>query len=258
VVSIYTDPLITQVGDITAGPDGALWFIDGASIGRITTDGTVSSFTSPKIVSPISIAAGPDGSLWITDQDVRSKSIDKMTTSGVVTKYPVPAGGCPYYITAGPDNAMWFDCTFSGGGSIGRVTTTGQITIYHNLRQDYDQHMTSGADGRVWFANTEGASIGAVSTTRFVTTVPTQGASGTPLAISGKGFTSGETVIVKLRTGLSSAKWAPLCTTVADSTGKFSCSATVPSTAGGAGTHTIRVKGSTSKLMTQGVFLLTA
>ena len=68
VVSNYTDPSINGPTGITVGPDGALWFtnLHGASIGRITPNGTVSAVTDPSISFPSGITSGPDGGLWFT------------------------------------------------------------------------------------------------------------------------------------------------------------------------------------------------
>src|SRR5262245_32665846 len=55
---------------ITAGSDGALWFVEFASgkIGRITTAGAVTEFSLPNPRSePQGITAGPDGALWFTE-----------------------------------------------------------------------------------------------------------------------------------------------------------------------------------------------
>jgi virginiamycin B lyase len=61
---------------ITAGPDGALWFVEQGSglgqgdgrIGRIATSGTISEFPIPTPTGvPSQIVAGPEGALWFTD-----------------------------------------------------------------------------------------------------------------------------------------------------------------------------------------------
>jgi virginiamycin B lyase len=69
----------SEVGEVTAGPDGALWFTedapdasDGRHIGRITTTGAITEFVLPKRSIPIDIAAGPDGALWFTDLGTNS------------------------------------------------------------------------------------------------------------------------------------------------------------------------------------------
>src|SRR5215831_14267254 len=57
--------------DITAGPDGALWFTEAGTdkIGRLTTAGVIApEFTVPGAGSaPAGITAGPDGALWFTE-----------------------------------------------------------------------------------------------------------------------------------------------------------------------------------------------
>src|SRR5688572_33026417 len=75
-------------GGITAGPDGALWFVEeGTSrIGRITTAGVVTNYfdvatnpppaTDPTLPALDQITLGPDNNLWFTqprdDQDRKS------------------------------------------------------------------------------------------------------------------------------------------------------------------------------------------
>ena len=112
---------------ITAGPDGAVWFVkyslSGGVIGRITTSGGITEFSVPSgLSSPRAIASGPDGALWVTD--VGTNSIDRATTAGMVTVFPIPTSGSfPTEITAGPDGAMWFTKSSPEPGKIGRITT---------------------------------------------------------------------------------------------------------------------------------------
>ena len=58
--------------NITAGPDGNLWFTDnrGNKIGEISpATGKVTEYKIPTGGSyPIGIAAGPDGNLWFTER----------------------------------------------------------------------------------------------------------------------------------------------------------------------------------------------
>jgi virginiamycin B lyase len=76
------------------GPDGAVWFTGycgggGCSVGRITTDGAITSYPVPNTTGDrelSEIAAGRDGALWFGAQG----QIVRMTTSGVVTEYPLP------------------------------------------------------------------------------------------------------------------------------------------------------------------------
>lgn len=73
-VTVFTDGLTANsrpVG-IAKGPDGALWFTESASpgrIGRITTAGEITEYTGGLTVgaSPWFIAPGPDGNMWFTE-----------------------------------------------------------------------------------------------------------------------------------------------------------------------------------------------
>ena len=85
-------PVPAQKGQpdrITAGPDGNLWFTEGAAneIGRITPSGRISQFPIPTANSaPDGIAAGPDGNLWFTER--AANQIGRITPSG--SDQPVP------------------------------------------------------------------------------------------------------------------------------------------------------------------------
>jgi virginiamycin B lyase len=73
VVTLFRTGLRKQSapGEIIAGPDGNLWFVDGASppeIGRITPQGAITEFPT-ELKPPLGLgglAAGPDGNLWFT------------------------------------------------------------------------------------------------------------------------------------------------------------------------------------------------
>ena len=114
-------------GDITAGPDGNLWFTGNDSIVRMTTSGAVTVFTGPDITGPFAISSGPDGALWFTNYSSPGDawfanyggSVGRITTSGNVTLYTSPGIYVPFDITAGPDGAMWF--VNSANDSIGRI-----------------------------------------------------------------------------------------------------------------------------------------
>ncbi len=120
---------------VTTGPDGDLWFTEGAGpIGRITPDGAVTEFSAG--ITPgnlFGIAAGPDGNLWFTESSI--DRIGRITTTGVVTEFStgISAGAKPFGIVAGPDGNLWF--TEFGLDRIGRITPTGSVTEFRGDRR---------------------------------------------------------------------------------------------------------------------------
>jgi virginiamycin B lyase len=170
-------------GTITAGPDGALWFIENFAnqIGRITTAGTFTEFPIPTQNSDVSgIAAGPDGALWFTE--AIGQKIGRITTTGTFSEFPVQTSATALGgIVAGPDGALWFANT--GDSKIGRITTAGLVTQYVvPTSQSSPVGITVGSDGALWF--TELNKIGRVTTSGQFSEfpVPTQG--GQPGAIA--------------------------------------------------------------------------
>lgn len=136
--SMISPDIVSFPQDITAGPDGALWFTvwvvnnnapfhvyhTGGYIGRISTSGQVSSYSSPDINGAWGISSGPDGALWFGNYDypylgATSGSIGRIDTSGTVTTYLEPGVDVPSDITAGPDGALWF--VNRGNDTIGRI-----------------------------------------------------------------------------------------------------------------------------------------
>ena len=83
VVTEFTVPGPTsgyELGAITSGPDGNLWFADRvwsdyyiglvpSYIGRITTSGSIAEFpvSGALLPTPGAITTGPDGSLWFIE-----------------------------------------------------------------------------------------------------------------------------------------------------------------------------------------------
>ncbi len=175
--------------DITAGPDGALWFTerDANKIGRITTAGAITEFAIPTAgSSPMGITAGPDGALWFTE--FNGSKIGRITTAGAITEFAVPgptlgSTNVPLDITAGPDGALWFtDLAFSGNftvNGIGRITTAGTITEFATPTASTlpPAGITAGPDGALWFTELDATKIGRITTGGTVTefSLPTAG-----------------------------------------------------------------------------------
>ncbi len=88
----------TQLGDITAGPDDAVWFTEiipnaqnssvtiTGKIGRITPAGHISEFSLSSNSYARGITAGPDGNLWFTEA---ANDVGRITPTGSFTQFRV-------------------------------------------------------------------------------------------------------------------------------------------------------------------------
>ena len=142
---------------ITAGSDGALWFV-GTQIGKITTSGTITTF--PCTLSPgcsipsYGITSGPDGALWFTD--LSSHGIGRITTHGALTEFPLGSQvyGSPYRIASGSDGAVWFTEAILSPlllpRHVLRMTTAGFITSY--TTSGVPGAIIHGLDDGIWFS----------------------------------------------------------------------------------------------------------
>src|ERR671914_666207 len=176
-VAIDEFPVGPNPGGITAGPDGALWFVEEGtptSIARITTAGVVTNRfsvpttgttlppTDPNYVNALDqITLGPDGNLWFTEPG--GNSIGRITTSGAITNhFPVPTPGAePTGITVGPGGGLWF--TESAVGQIAQISTSGTVTEYPGAGAA-PSAIAGGADGALWFTQSLGNAIGRITT----------------------------------------------------------------------------------------------
>ncbi len=170
--------------EITAGPDGNLWFTDefGNKIGRITTAGVITEFPTPSAVSePHGIAAGPDGNLWFTE--LAGRKIGRITPAGAVTEFPIStASGELVGITAGPDGNLWV--TGFGGGKIERITPAGAVTEFPiSTAASAPYGIAAGPDGNLWFTEL-GGKIGRITPAGAVTEFPISTAISQPVGIA--------------------------------------------------------------------------
>ena len=171
--------------DITAGPDGNLWFTEYNEfgkyrIGRVTPSGTITEF--PGSGHPYGITAGPDGNLWFTEEvNGTVGKIGRITTAGVITgEFTIPrlsgiSGGTPDSIIAGPDGNLWFTVECPGCGRIGRINPTtlkfaGYTITPSGLPTASGDPIaiTVGPDGNLWFTEYYGG-IGRITPSGTIT-----------------------------------------------------------------------------------------
>ena len=184
--AIQQFPLSTPtatVTDMTAGPDGEVWFVQQMidtnstttdSIGRITTSGTITMYPlSPNSTSAY-ITDGPGGNLWFTENSPRTAAIGQITAAGQTQTFTLPkrfkTGASLGNITVGSDGNLWFPISYVNHNAstyaIGKITAKGNVKLYNVLSTGkfiypppppYD--LISGPDGKLWYQElTEGKS----------------------------------------------------------------------------------------------------
>jgi streptogramin lyase len=98
--SLYPLPTETRGSGLTAGPDGAMWFIgrhggqykggEGEYIGRVAGDWEVTEFPLPKGVAGGAPVAGPEGDLWFPTRTAGKGhhfGVTRMTTAGQMHEF---------------------------------------------------------------------------------------------------------------------------------------------------------------------------
>jgi streptogramin lyase len=156
--------LIYSGSQITAGPDGNLWFTATDAIGRVTPAGAVTLFgLQDPGLNPAGIVSGADGNLWFAEDgahlDPVMWHIGRITPSGQIMEFPVPSSeplAVPWDVTSGPDGAIWFT-DISDAGRIGRITLSGLVTDLFPTPTPASrpQGITVGSDGALWFVEEE-------------------------------------------------------------------------------------------------------
>ena len=156
----------TLPSGIASGPDGALWFTEGAAwkIGRMTTGFALTNEFPIPIQSsyPDSIAKGPDGAMWFTD--VCTSSIGRIDTGGRIVEYQLPSRDSPHPIgiAPGPDGAMWF--VERDEGKIGRITTSGSISEFALPHASEPMAIAAAPDGAtLWFTEHDAHRLGQIT-----------------------------------------------------------------------------------------------
>jgi streptogramin lyase len=184
---------VTSPTAITAGPDGNLWFIAGAAIGRISTQGSAKVVAS--VPGAVDITSAADGNVWVTVCAAGSPGrIGRVNiASGAVRTFDTTQpGSCPQQIARGPDGALWY--TDTAVNTIGRIAVTDPFTLtlipLFPPSVAAPQDITPGPDGNLWFTgrgqlgNQDANYIGRMKTTGDFTTFPLPDGSWLPESIT--------------------------------------------------------------------------
>jgi virginiamycin B lyase len=175
-IAEYKVPSLGGIGQVTAGPDGNLWFVGGGGdssngltevVGRITPSGKVTLYHPPGNPgwSFDDIAAGADGNVWFTESTVDkigrlAPATGRIDTFAVPLPPPAPSAQ-PLNtqitsIVAGPDGNLWFDvdqialARVMPDGYVGRITPAGAATLYEIRGGGQPEGIQVGADGNLW------------------------------------------------------------------------------------------------------------
>jgi virginiamycin B lyase len=166
-VTSYRNELLYSPGQIVNGPDKTMWFVNRSSIATVTRMTTSGAMTFVSgITSPTSIAYAPGGPIWVGGVYSVYK-IDPATLS--VTKYTQTGGVTA--VAVGPDGNLWYT---TGNATIGRLRFPGGVpTVDTWTGTDVNQPMgITVAAGALWFANRGNSTIGRISTAGALSSYP--------------------------------------------------------------------------------------
>lgn len=160
----------SYASELTAGPDGSIWYLGEDKIGRITPAGQVTEFPVSRPFEEGQITAGPDGNLWVTKRDDSgTDAIIRVTPSGQISEFPIRRGESgPNAITAGGEGNVWFTEYF--GDQIGRITPNGQITEFAVPTPNAGlKGIAPGPEGDLWFTEEAANKIGRITPSGQIT-----------------------------------------------------------------------------------------
>jgi virginiamycin B lyase len=146
---------------ITAGPDGAMWLLDGYApdLVRVSNSGRVRAFPLPAdVTGPFpDLTVGPDANLWFTySRNGLADELVQMTPAGSRREYSVNGLVNGSYIgglTVGPDRALWFTAYDGNGSHVGEVSPAGRPRWVVFLRGCCDPlvgPLVQGPDRNLW------------------------------------------------------------------------------------------------------------
>lgn len=151
-------------GPLTLGPERALWFTDGTTLGRIDAAGTLSEVPLSTSIGPIKgITAGREGDLWATGEG----EVDRITRTGKVTRFPLPPeNGETGSIATAKGGTLWLTSwahryrheRSSGKAYVIRMRPDGRTTSFPlpgraRARSEPPGSIVAGPGGDIWFTD---------------------------------------------------------------------------------------------------------
>jgi virginiamycin B lyase len=171
-----SDPNEQDLGWMTQGPDGAVWFCerDTGKVGEINAAGHMREYQLPSPdATPQGIVFAPDGNVYLPDQGVNAIwRLDPHT--GQAIEFPVPTADATVQSgVLGPDGAIWF--IERSAAKVGRMTLNGDFTEYPLADGAFPNRIVVGPDGALWFTELLADKIGRITTSGQLTEYPVDG-----------------------------------------------------------------------------------
>ncbi len=156
---------------LTAAPDGAVWFTEGAAsqIAHVDAHGNLIEIPTPTPSSaPAGITVGSTNLIVFTEP--AANKIGILSEDGTVkADFSIPtSNSLPTGIVEGPDNAFWF--TEYGAQKIGRIDLKGNISEVPV--SSAPQSITVGPDGALYFTEPTANKIGRLTIFGVLTEIP--------------------------------------------------------------------------------------
>jgi virginiamycin B lyase len=171
-----SDPNEHDVGWMTRGPDGDVWFAerDTGKIGRISANGSMREYALPSPGAiPQGIVFAPDGNVYVTEQGSNAIArVDPVTGAAVDIPVPTPNSTTQSGVL-GPDGAIWF--IERAAAKVGRMTLDGHFTEYPLAPGAFPNRIVVGPDGALWFTELRAGKIGRITTDGQLTEYPIDG-----------------------------------------------------------------------------------
>ena len=167
-VAQYPLPSGAHPSGIAQALDGSMWALEdgGASIDRVTADGTVTRFPASGFPSLVDATFDLGGNLWFTGGAAdRLGRAPVGTTLGAISTWNFGPGCQPTGVATGPDGAIWFsklDCNVIGRIDPASAPNSAHLDV-HLPAGTEPMRVTAGPDGAMWFTAYGSGRIGRVA-----------------------------------------------------------------------------------------------
>lgn len=169
---------------IAFGPDGALWFLLGKTVGGVE-ETRMARWAAPHpeaelVTFPLPTPGGgggpaivgPDGYIWYTQP--RAAKVGRMSLAGTATELAMPGGSWPNDLAAGSDGRVWV--VLENTGRIVRIDSPGAVESFELPRVSATRptpaRIIGGPGGNLYFTDPATNSVWSMTTAGAATRFP--------------------------------------------------------------------------------------